>query len=211
MANPVIAAMTKPDPFTRADCMKKKNYPEAFRRQLVDEALNRTPAGGFPELEKRHGLPAGILFDWVEELDLSQPPAPFSAQHFWIGTTALNADDFGRYFDHDPTYWDMDDEDLEKADRDLTGCGFCQDIGSRYLYDEDLMLVICEPAPLPVADLVRMSAIRSEASLAAVVEACADRGIATANAMFVYSDPAEPVTDRDRLYNGLPYIGLFPG
>ncbi|HEY4199303.1 MAG TPA: immunity 22 family protein [Devosiaceae bacterium] len=189
--------------------MKKKVYPEAFRRELVDEALNRTPRGGFPELEKRHGLRAGTLFDWVEELGPPAPPAPFSAQHFWIGNTALSAKDFGRYFDHDPGYWQIEQDELGSAGPDVTGCEFCRDIGSRYLYDEDLMLVIHETDPMPVAKLVGLSALDSKASRAAIVEECERRGITAANAMFVYSDPTQEIPTEDKLYNGLAYIGLF--
>lgn len=43
--------------------------------------------------------------------------------------------------------------------------------------------------------------------------ACETQGVHTANAMFVYADPTEPITepitDPDKLYNGLSYIGLF--
>lgn len=67
----------------------KKIYSLAFRKALVDEALNRTPTGGFSELEKRHSLKPGTLFDWVTELGPTPPPEPFSALHFWIGNTPL--------------------------------------------------------------------------------------------------------------------------
>lgn len=42
-----------------------KTWTLAFRKALVDEALHRTPTGGFAELEKRHDLRPGTLFDWV--------------------------------------------------------------------------------------------------------------------------------------------------
>lgn len=79
----------------------------------------------------------------------------------------------------------------------------------RFLYDEDLLLVIRLETPVPVRELAEMSTIESDASVQAIVAACAERGIRSANAMFVYADPTEAVTDRARLYNGLPYIGLF--
>lgn len=189
--------------------MAKTPYSEAFKRELVDEALNRTPPGGFPELEKRHGLKPGTLFDWVETLGPPPPPAPFSSLHLWIGTTPLSHADFGAYFDAADDYWSHEVEDIEAADTDLTGCGFCVDLGMRFLYDEDLLLVIRLETPVAVRELVEMSAIESEASVRAIVAACAERGIRTANAMFVYADPTQPVADAARPYNGLPYIGLF--
>jgi len=190
--------------------MAKTPYSEAFKRELVDEALNRTPRGGFPELEKRHGLKPGTLFDWVETLGPPPPPAPFSSLHFWIGTTSLSDADFGAYFDAADEYWSHEVEDIEAADTDLTGCGLCVDLGMRFLYDEDLLLVIRLETPVPVRELAEMSTIESDASLQAIVAVCAERGIQSANAMFVYADPAEPVRDTAKLYNGLPYIGLFP-
>lgn len=190
--------------------MPKKEYTEAFRLELVDEAMNRTPAGGFPELEKRHGLPPGTLFDWVEELGPALPPRPFSGHHVWIGDTALDFDAFHRYFDNDPNYWEIDEEALERADHDLTGCGFCRDLGRKHLYDEDLLLVAVEPAAIPVAEMILKAALRSDASVAAIARECERRGITAANAMFVYSDPGEPIADRDKRYNGLFYLGLFP-
>ncbi|CAM4386272.1 Immunity protein 22 [Comamonas aquatilis] len=186
-----------------------KTWTLAFRKALVDEALHRTPTSGFAELEKRHDLRPGTLFDWVGELGPTPPPAPFSALHFWIGNTELNAEQFGKYFDHADSYWTQEAEDIESASNNVTGCGFCQDIDSKFLYDEDLMLVIHESSSMPVQELVQMSTLGSDESLAAIVAACAQRGITQANAMFVYADPTEQIAQKDKLYNGLAYIGLF--
>lgn len=189
--------------------MTQGRHSDDFKRQLVDEALNRTPRGGFPELEARHGLKPGTLFDWVETYGPPRPPAPFSALHFWIGTTAMSDADFGAYFDAADNYWSHEIEDIEASDADLTGCGFCVDLGMRFLYDEDLLLVIRLDAPIAVSELVTMSTLDSDKSVQAVVAACAGQRIHTANAMFVYADPTQAVANTTRLYNGVPYIGLF--
>ncbi|WP_039050831.1 immunity 22 family protein [Comamonas thiooxydans] len=186
-----------------------KTYSQAFRKALVDEALNRTPGGGFPELEKRHHLKPGTLFDWVDELGPTPPPAPFSALHFWIGNTPLGEPEFARYFEHADNYWDLEVEDIEGSSEDVTGCGFCQDLGRKFLFDEDLLLAIWLPEPVPVAAIAGQSTLDSDVSLALIVQACEAQGIHTANAMFVYADPCETITDPDKLYNGLSYIGLF--
>ena len=186
-----------------------KTYSLAFRKALVDEALNRTPGGGFPELEKRHRLKPGTLSDWVEELGPTPPPAPFSALHFWIGNTPLGEPEFAHYFEHADSYWELEVEDIESSKQDVTGCGFCQDLGRQFLFDEDLLLMIWLPEPVPVSALVSHSTLDSDTSLALIVQACETHGIHTANAMFVYADPTEPITDPDKLYNGLSYIGLF--
>lgn len=189
--------------------MASSQHSDDFKRQLVDEALNRTPSGGFPELEKRHGLKPGTLFGWVDTYGPPSPPAPFSALHFWVGTTALSDEDFGPYFDAGKDYWSHEVEDIEASSVDLTGCGFCIDMGMRFLYDEDLLLVIRLEAPVAVRELVEMSTLESDESVQAVVAACEARGIHTANALFAYADPTEPIANATRLYNGVPYIGLF--
>ena len=193
----------------KSENKSSKTYSLAFRKALVDEALNRTPGGGFPELEKRHHLKPGTLFDWVDELGPTPPPAPFSALHFWIGNTPLGEPEFARYFEHADSYWDLEVEDIEGSSEDVTGCAFCQDLGRKFLFDEDLLLVIWLPEPIPVAAIVGQSTLDSDVSLALIVQACEAQGIHTANAMFVYADPTEQITDLEKLYNGLSYIGLF--
>jgi hypothetical protein len=183
----------------------KRAFTEDQIRALVDEALHRTPRGGFPELEKREGLKPGTLFDWVDEYGPSAPPAPFSALHFWIGTTTLSEEAFAAYFDVPDAYWA--DEDLSAVE---AGIGFNVDLDEQYAYDEDLLLVTRLETPLPVSHLVEKSALESDASALAIVKECARRGIHTANAMFVYGDPTQLIPDTQRTYNGLPYIGLYP-
>lgn len=189
--------------------MTSNSPTDDFKRQLVDEALNRTPSGGFPELEARHGLKPGTLFDWVDTFGPSSAPAPFSALHFWVGTTAMSDEDFAAYFEPAAGYWSHEVEDIEASDTDVTGCGFCIDMGMRFLHDEDLMLVIRLDAPVAVSELVAMSTLESDDAVRAVVAACAAQGICTANAMFVYADPTQAVVDAKKRYNGLPYVGLF--
>lgn len=189
--------------------MKKKTHSEAFRRHLVHEALNRTPSGGFSVLEKRHKLRSGTLFDWVAEFSTDLVPTAFSAQHVWIGNSATNTQEFNRYFDYDANYWNIDEDLLENAKQDLTGCRFCQEIGSRNLYDEDLLLVVHKSKPMAVPDLLRLGALTSDTAFAAVLEACSRHNITAANAMFIYSDPLLSIADIHKRYNGLHYMGLF--
>lgn len=189
--------------------MTKKPFTESDIRALVDEALTRTPRGGFPEIERREGLTPGVLFDWVERYGPPRPPMPFSALHFWIGNTPLSEHDFGMYFNYAEDYWAHDVEDIEAGQEDMTGCGFCIDLNTRFLYDEDLLLVIWLAESAPVAQVVAHSTLEADASAQAIVAACAQRGIHTANAMFVYADPTQAIADTEKRYNGLPYIGLF--
>lgn len=186
----------------------ERSYSEEFRLALVWEALTRTPTGGFPELERREGLKPGTLFDWVEELGPTWE-APFSSLHFWIGRTEQTEGEFWRYFDHAENYWDLAVEEVEAAEQDVTGCGFCIDTEMKFLYDEDLLQVIWFDDPVPVRTAIDESTIDSGAATDAVVAACEARGITTANAAFVYADPSFVVPDAARRFNGLPYLGKF--
>jgi hypothetical protein len=183
-------------------------HPDWFIRSIVDEAMNRTPAGGFPELEKRHKLKPGTLFDWVEKY-AALPPQPFSASHVWIGETTLDEAGFHTYFDHDPAYWNISDDELETASVDATGCGFSIDLGERYLYDEDLLQVVWQAVPVPVRDLLDEAAMKADAATQRIIDAAAARGIHVANAAFLYSDPTQVIRLPNRRFNGLPYLGLF--
>ena len=184
--------------------MTSKIFSESDIRALVDEALNRTPRGGFPEIEQRERLKPGTLFDWVERYGPPRPRLPFSALHFWIGSTELTEEQFGAYFDIPVEYWHYDE--LSATD---VGIGFCVDLDEEYAYDEDLLLVVWLAEPVPVAQLVAHSTLESDASAQAIVAACAQHGFHTANAMFVYADPTQVISDMEKRYNGLPYIGLF--
>lgn len=188
---------------------QSQEHSEEFRRALVDEALHRTPTGGYPALEKREGLVPGTLFDWVKEYGPPRSERPFEALHFWIGMTALPEDAFWRYFDHADGYWDLEVEDIEEAAEDVTGCGFCVDAGMKFLYDDDLMQIIWFAQPVSVRAIVDESTIATDQAAEIVVRACLERGMDKANAAFVYADPSFKVADPSKLFNGLPYIGKF--
>jgi hypothetical protein len=183
-----------------------KSHSEGWIRLLVDEALNRTPKGGFPEIERREGLRPGTLFDWVDTYGML--PLPMSAVHVWAGVVSIDAGEFSRYFEHDPHYWDLEVEQIEAAGRDVTGCGFCVDLESSFLYDEDLLQVLWRDSPVAVARLLDESTLHSDAVRAATSEA-GKHGLVLANAVFVYGDPTQVVPHPGRLHNGLRYLGLF--
>ena len=129
--------------------MKSPEPTEEHKRALVDEALNRTPRGGFPEIERREGLRPGILFDWVDTYGPTRPPAPFSASHFWIGTTQQTAAEFHSYFEVPDSYWANEDISAIEA-----GVRFSIDLDDEYAYDDDLLLVIHHDLARPVAELI---------------------------------------------------------
>ncbi len=94
------------------------------------------------------------------------------------------------------------------APADVTGCGFSIDLGERHLYDEDLLQVLWRPHPVAIRDLLAETTL-PESSIDAIVRACAERGIESANAGFAYADPTQSVSDTARLYNGAVYLGLY--
>ncbi|MEJ5027419.1 immunity 22 family protein [Brucella anthropi] len=126
-----------------------------------------------------------------------------------MGATVLNEAQFGAYFDNAVSYWKLYIEDVTGADHDVTGCGFSRDIGQKFLFDEDILLVIWLTEPVPVRQIVAMSTLRSEDSAQAIFAACADRGILQANVMFVYANPTLEIPNPAGLFNGIPFIGRF--
>ena len=182
------------------------DYSEEFKRQVVAEAL--TSARGFPAVAEQHGLAPGLVFEWVDRYGPPRPPAPFSALHVWVGQTPADRDAFLSYFAHADDYWEVW-EDTEDDDGDVTGCAFCVDLGEKHLYDEDLLLAFHSPSPIALEQLMDELAFNTAAAEDAVIQACQRRGIDKANAAFTYADPTQVVSDSDKTYNGLIYLGLF--
>lgn len=89
------------------------------------------------------------------------------------------------------------------------GCGFCIDLGSQYLYDEDLMYYQYLPHAISVTAWVDELPLNTDAARDSILSACAQRGIVSANAAMSYADPEQVVRDPNKLYNGLVYLGLF--
>lgn len=185
-----------------------KTYSESFKRKVATEAFMKTPTGGYPAVAKKHKLKPGEVFDWVEQYFPSEEPAPFSSLHVWIGTTRKTQAGFARYFEHSPDYWEKW-EQLEPGDKDVTGCGFCIDLGSQYLYDGDLFLYFHADRTRPVAEIVSELALSTDAAKTAILHACATNGTKTANVVFSYADPGQIVAEPDKRYNGIAYLGLF--
>jgi len=131
--------------------------------------------------------------------------------HVWIGTTALEEDEYRSYFRLDsPGQGDYDDPNRKR-------CGFCLDLGIDR-YDEDFICI----APLLAAEedaesLLKKTPIRYE-EICRARQRCTELGIEKANAVFCYSvpkddDPYLLVIDidprPDKVYNGLTYLGAF--
>jgi hypothetical protein len=183
-----------------------EHHPDEFKRKVATEAYCATPAGGYPEVAARYGLEPRLIFDWVREF-FPPPPPPFSSTHVWIGTTAQSQDEFNRYFSHAEGYWD--EEDRDALSPSATGCGFCIDLDTQYLYDGDLIYYQHFPSAVSVRKLVKELPLSTHAAAENILMACEKRGIVSANAVMSYADPEQLVRDPDKLYNGLVYLGLF--
>lgn len=183
-----------------------EHHSDEFKRKVAMEAYCATPSGGYPEVAAKYGLEPGLIFDWVREF-FPPPPLPFSSIHIWIGTTTQSLDEFNRYFSHADDYWDVEDRDALSPS--ATGCGFCIDLDSKYLYDDDLIYYQYFPSEVAVAKVVDELPLTTDAAEECILRACEKRGIASANAVMSYADPEQLVRDPNKLYNGLVYLGLF--
>ncbi|WP_082569007.1 immunity 22 family protein [Rhizobacter sp. Root1221] len=183
-----------------------EHHSDEFKRKVATEAYCATPPGGYPEVAARYGLEPRLIFDWVREFFPPSPP-PFSSTHVWIGTTTQSLEEFNRYFSHADDYWDQEDRDALSPS--ATGCGFCVDLDSQYLYDGDLIYYQYFPNAVSVQKLVNELPLNTQAAEENILGACEKRGIVSANAVMSYADPEQLVRDPDKLYNGLIYLGLF--
>ena len=183
-----------------------EHHSDEFKRKVATEAYCATPPGGYPEVAARYGLEPRLIFDWVREFFPPSPP-PFSSMHVWIGTTTQSLEEFNRYFSHADDYWDQEDRDALSPS--ATGCGFCIDLDSQYLYDGDLIYYQYFPNAVAVQKLVSELPLNTQAAEENILGACEKRGIVSANAVMSYADPEQLVRDPDKPYNGLIYLGLF--
>ena len=123
--------------------------------------------------------------------------------HVWAGIINANeVEDFDNYFELDYETEDMDDPEYKV-------CGFCKDVGMKW-YDEDWIEVYCEVQTSDVTKFLDGLSI-SEETLMEIKDICINKGFDKINAMFCYLDVNSEfeIKEKDKLYNGLVYIGLF--
>lgn len=116
--------------------------------------------------------------------------------HVWAGKTSQNGDDFSQYFE------------INSADKDA-GIGasqFDKDIHIQW-YDDDLIGVYHSDTNDLDAALDELPT--SKSLLATIREKCLALGITEANALFYYQDAELEITEPDKKYNELTYIGVF--
>jgi hypothetical protein len=182
------------------------NYSDEFKKQVATEAYSHTPSGGYPEVADKYGLDVTLVFDWVKHF-FPPPPAPFLSVHVWVGVTEQTANEFGKYFAYSESYWDIfEDDDLNI---ESTGCAFCVDLNTCYLYDEDLLFYHHAGQTLPIAELIKELPLSTEMAELNILDECSKRGLIQANAVFYYADPTQEIHEQNKLYNGLIYLGLF--
>ena len=119
--------------------------------------------------------------------------------HIWVGN---NFDEgYHSYFELDYNL-DIDIESLE-----YKICGFCKDVGKKW-YDEDWLGAFQHPKPVSLDILLEEVSVSSDV-LDNIKRICKEKGFIQANAMFWYYDGNLVVSDKEKLYNNLVYIGVF--
>ena len=117
--------------------------------------------------------------------------------HVWLGVTAHTPGEFSQYFE------------INAADREA-GRGaslFDQDVGTGW-YDDDLIGVYRFERAISL-EAAADELPTSPEVVAAVLRRCSELEITQANALFYYQDADLHIADTFRLYNGLPYLGVF--
>lgn len=125
-----------------------------------------------------------------------------SKVHVWVGINNSDDEAFESYFELDYDNPDMDiDYFIYKV------CQFCLNINEKW-YDEDFIGVYKEDSMVNVRVLLEELSV-SQDTMEVIQNICIKKGLENVNAMFYYMDPEIEVTDKNKLYNELHYIGKF--
>jgi len=123
----------------------------------------------------------------------------WSKVHVWIGTN--DDEDYDSYFELD------DDNDLDIDDPNYKVCQFCKDINEKW-YDEDWIGVYQNSELVDVRILLEEFSV-DDGILSEIENICHKKNIVKANAMFFYMNSDIVISDKDKLYNKLIYLGMF--
>lgn len=119
--------------------------------------------------------------------------------HVWIGS---NFDEnYEEYFELDYNV----DIDIDAPEYKV--CGFCQDIGLKW-YDHDWITILQHDEFTDIDILLKELAVSKDV-LMTIKNACANKEIIKANALFAYCDADILIQNKDKFYNKLSYIGVF--
>jgi hypothetical protein len=124
-----------------------------------------------------------------------------SKVHVWIGINNSDDETFEKYFELDYNV------DVEMDDPEYMVCQFCVDIKTEW-YDEDMIGVYKIDHLINVEEALEEIPV-SKDTLLEINTICVRKGIKKINAMFFYTDTDIKITDTDKLFNGLVYLGEF--
>lgn len=125
-----------------------------------------------------------------------------SKVHVWIGINNADDETYEKYFE-----LDYDDPDMDIDDPLYKVCQFCLDINERW-YDEDCIGVYKEDSIVDIRLALEELSVSKE-TLLEIQGICIQKGLDKVNTMFYYFDSELEITDVNKLYNGLHYIGIF--
>ena len=124
-----------------------------------------------------------------------------SKVHIWLGINESDDETFEEYFELDYN------TDVEMDDPEYEACQFCVDIKTEW-YDEDMIGVYKIDHLISVEEALEEIPVSKE-TLLEINTICVGKGIENVNAMFFYTDADLKITDTDKLFNGLVYLGGF--
>lgn len=125
-----------------------------------------------------------------------------SKVHIWAGINHDDTDVFEKYFE-----LDYSDPDLDIDDPKYNVCQFCKDIGERW-YDEDLIGVFRTEELRNIKEFLGELSVSSEVGIE-IQDTCIEKGFESINSMFYYMEPELVISDLNKFYNKLIYIGVF--
>lgn len=120
-----------------------------------------------------------------------------SKVHVWVGYTTKTKIEFSNYFEISKN----------AINKELGGCLFCNDININW-YDDDLIGVYKSDSNDDLRVTLDELPISPE-EIEKVYSVCLEKNIAKANALFYYADADIVISNTNKKYNGLTYIGCF--
>ncbi len=120
--------------------------------------------------------------------------------YLWLGYIDLSRKEFEKYFELDYSV----EGDFDNPNYKV--CGFCQDIGQLW-YDEDFIGYIKTDEAVSIMSLLEKAPI-DEDEKSKIILIAEELKLGVVNAIYWYSGEIEEPS-KDKLFNGLRYIGLF--
>lgn len=126
--------------------------------------------------------------------------------HIWIGEVTYSEEDYWSYFD-DSQSSILDEKGFERKKENIICSPFSIDVGLEYDYDPDFIGFYFNEKSQNLEEVLQQQPAID--SIDQIKRDCFQKGIKKANAMFYYTDENLKISNQEKLFNGMKYIGCY--